>query len=1369
MAYMSAREMLSGLPVKMAEGGVVSANQSVLDFINNNPDASAEAIATQITNSGADLYALADALNIDRSVAQEAYDEANAVNQYYLDAEKRLMAEINADPAAFNAADAYKEILIADAASERGVNVQGALDAGVARSTIDRVFTTPAGSPAYTGPAPTATMSASVQDYYNTVMADDKIDAAERLAMQKIATDQGLSYADIVAAGVDPNILYNTPAVEPIAPVVPDPVVPVVPDPFPQTQAPYTAPTVYQPLPDNTSVYAAGEESLDRTFRDSAPRTEIIDAYGGLVNFDYSPGASLTSATGSGYNFTPPTVTSRPRSLMGADQLGRYTGGRSAADLRQLTTGLGNGRTYSDYAGVLQNPGSYSGGLSKSQLYSRMRGLDYQLDAAAAADRQASTTRGNINAYLAANPDIAASYASQKDRLGAQSLEQFARNHYNTTGRAEMAANKRGDFILVESTGGGGVDPLPRIDYGSGLALGSGMGGYEGEGEDYSTSNFTKAMELGKAGRVLRPFAQGGPVKKPQGFADGGTAAADLEALDPTDPLFITETVQEVNPDMVKREIPPFVFDGVERPTGQEASKNMLENILSGAGKIPESVANYFVRPDETGGPSLVSPRQVGSDVAALGGAMKEGLKEDPVGFALDVLPVTGEIRSGMDVDKFSTMANEARAAGDTKAADLYQQIVTLSAAGAVPLLGMGARAGRRAAINAAEEAIKKGSVTEASKLLNDLDPSVKYEGMRDATVQRLKDKGIMSDEELRIAELDGYAEDPKFTYSIDDSGSNSSYITLKKTTDYDEEYGVLDSDEYTIRFSDHSLPSQYSFDRNMYNVSNDYLDETINGKSLEDAIDYVDRLVPATESAKMLDEVDVANAPRLELPEIGRPVRASEYTPAEFKAITRNMHAHQADVTTPAEMVARAERIEPGFQTAIRSITDDLGLIKSETFGVKQVKSLENKLKRGYELGTVTDPIRTRILINTAQEADEVVDRITQIMPLQDRGVQQHTTSGYFDRKLNVMYTDANGEKLLGEIQITTPEMLEAVESTGHRLYEVERALTERYGEIIPTTHIRRFENMQRAQKELYQGVAERVDPSIVNSIQIKPKKDLVDTSTTTPTTQKKRVTETQREAWRETNKGNFRQKQTPELALAAEKLGKGEITIADYAKEVKRLRPIEPFTSVPKTSTFEEIASALNKDQVDKGLIGLDKEIADGTPVGSRLDIPAYNKYDTWVVSVHAGTGVSGKSLGYGKVAVLDNVSFNSNPNAAYGVATGSKDKAPFARMNGKWRNVDPEAARKQAEEYLTDPDWVQVGMNPYRHSFFYDKATGQPLASADEVIQIGPLVLARNSKTRPLESSEHAIKNPKKGQPTHFKKGGSIERVYNEQTYI
>ncbi len=558
MPNYSARDML----LRMAEGGsVASANQSVLDFINNNPDASVEAIATQINSSGADLYSLADTLNIDRSIAQEAYDEANALNQTYLDAETRVMGEINANPAAFNAADAYKEILIADAASERGVNVQGALDAGVAQSTIDRIFTTPAGSPAYTGPAPTATMSAGVQDYYNTVMADGEVDAAERLAMQKIATDQGLSYNDILAAGVDPNILYNTPAaaaapttkVCPIGtlkagqtiginddcgvlpalptgltdaeggpvtygkgataadllaaeqrilgeiaaspdtwdvataynailesgvtiedalaagvqqstidaiftsgaplPVTsfstpstvssafesapyagqsmeqirtgaqnyvsglmadgltdaerreaqtvatqqgatfqdmlaagvdpsilfnvpaakePDPVAPV-PTPFPQTQPEYVPPTVYQPIAPQPDIYAPGEEALDREFRDSPPRTEVLDQYGNLAGFDYTPAAKFLSATGSGFSWTPPSVTSRPRSLMDTNTLNRYTQGRSAQDLRQLT-----GANYDQYSGLLNNTGSYGGGLSRSQLYALTRQHDSQ-------------------------------------------------------------------------------------------------------------------------------------------------------------------------------------------------------------------------------------------------------------------------------------------------------------------------------------------------------------------------------------------------------------------------------------------------------------------------------------------------------------------------------------------------------------------------------------------------------------------------------------------------------------------------------------------------------------------------------------------------------------------------------------------------------------------------------------------------------------------------------------------------------------------------------------------------------------------------------------------------------------------------------
>jgi hypothetical protein len=263
--------------------------------------------------------------------------------------------------------------------------------------------------------------------------------------------------------------------------------------------------------------------------------------------------------------------------------------------------------------------------------------------------------------------------------------------------------------------------------------------------------------------------------------------------------------------------------------------------------------------------------------------------------------------------------------------------------------------------------------------------------------------------------------------------------------------------------------------------------------------------------------------------------------------------------------------------------------------------------------------------------------------------------------------------------------------------------------------------------------------------------------------------ITEEQREAWRNANKGDFRQVQTPELEEAARDLQANKISIEDYAQKVEELRPIEPITEVPKISSFEEISYALDKNKVEKGLVGLNKEIADGTMVGSRLDIPAYNQFDTWVVSLHEGAGVSGPSIGYGKVAVLDDVQFNSNPDAALKVASGKGAKAPFARMNGKWRNMEVEEVQALAEKYLNDPEWTQVGMNPYRHSFFYDKNTGMPVASADQVIQIGPLVLAKNTTTRSLRSPEHMLKKSDPDNPQYFKGGGDVDRKDDNRTYI
>jgi hypothetical protein len=48
--------------------------------------------------------------------------------------------------------------------------------------------------------------------------------------------------------------------------------------------------------------------------------------------------------------------------------------------------------------------------------------------------------------------------------------------------------------------------------------------------------------------------------------------------------------------------------------------------------------------------------------------------------------------------------------------------------------------------------------------------------------------------------------------------------------------------------------------------------------------------------------------------------------------------------------------------------------------------------------------------------------------------------------------------------------------------------------------------------------------------------------------------------------------------------------------------------------------------------------------------------------------------------------------------------------------------------ANEALNNPDWVEVGMNPNRYGYFYIKETGQKILSSSQVIQVGPLVLAK-----------------------------------------
>ena len=201
------------------------------------------------------------------------------------------------------------------------------------------------------------------------------------------------------------------------------------------------------------------------------------------------------------------------------------------------------------------------------------------------------------------------------------------------------------------------------------------------------------------------------------------------------------------------------------------------------------------------------------------------------------------------------------------------------------------------------------------------------------------------------------------------------------------------------------------------------------------------------------------------------------------------------------------------------------------------------------------------------------------------------------------------------------------------------------------------------------------------------------------------------------------------PALETAAQGIKEGTVTREQYSKLVNKLKPVTPYAEVPAPATVADMQRGLTSDKIER--IGVpSKTLKAGDPVGLRLDIPAYANHGVWVVSVHeqeAGYS-AGKSIGYESVAAVTKPTFGVVEKAALAIA-GGKPKATIAVMKGDWKPVTPKQASTAAKAALKSDKWVQVGMDPTRHAYFYDRDSMEPVVSADEAIQIGPLVLAKN----------------------------------------
>jgi hypothetical protein len=202
---------------------------------------------------------------------------------------------------------------------------------------------------------------------------------------------------------------------------------------------------------------------------------------------------------------------------------------------------------------------------------------------------------------------------------------------------------------------------------------------------------------------------------------------------------------------------------------------------------------------------------------------------------------------------------------------------------------------------------------------------------------------------------------------------------------------------------------------------------------------------------------------------------------------------------------------------------------------------------------------------------------------------------------------------------------------------------------------------------------------------------------------------------------------KRSKDLQAAIKKVEDGEMSKQEYDILVNKVKAVYPYEEVPMYADIEKIKNVITKDKTEKVKDPLDL-LPNGFPVGLRLDIPSYRDKDTWVVAVHeqkAGWD-AGTPIAYTSTAIVSDATLGVHPKAAMKIAKGN-DKGTIAVMKGNWVGMSSDEAKSYAEKAMKNPAWKQVGMDPERHAYFYDRKNMQPIVAAEQIIQVGGFVIA------------------------------------------
>ena len=216
-----------------------------------------------------------------------------------------------------------------------------------------------------------------------------------------------------------------------------------------------------------------------------------------------------------------------------------------------------------------------------------------------------------------------------------------------------------------------------------------------------------------------------------------------------------------------------------------------------------------------------------------------------------------------------------------------------------------------------------------------------------------------------------------------------------------------------------------------------------------------------------------------------------------------------------------------------------------------------------------------------------------------------------------------------------------------------------------------------------------------------------------------------------------------SPEVRAMLGKLQTGEKIDRDLLDSlIERdipIREVAPPSSVKDLPSKALIKNALDKEQAKRA--SKLSELPAGSEITVRQDVPSMTRKGVGVVKTES----SGGFKSYDSFVAFDNPVMSNSPGlqrASLAIGAG-KQKTPLLKISGTLSK--DQSLPKDLEK------WTQVGFNPDRHSYYYDRKTKKPVVGGQQAIQIGNTVFVKEAIHGNREDFSYA-----KGYVPNFAKG-------------